>query len=203
MRNFHTNRTRFETMFAHEDISRHILSKRALSKSYWWKRRNNKTVVENKKKFMKRIYRWKITEFIKKNHNFQKHFINVLRQITSMTSNESDVKRFVKMFDSFLFSNEKIMSIFQWIIKMKNKLFVNANYFDTKKLKMIYILSRTEDFAAKHLNFCTHERFIFLFFLNENMLVILKEMFDDLNRKLTTINEFRVLRTKDKNFHIF
>ena len=65
------------------------------------------------KKSYKRIYRRKITEFIKKNHNFQKHFTNVSRQITSMIFNESNVKRPVKMFDSFLFSNEKIMSIFQ------------------------------------------------------------------------------------------
>ena len=113
---------------------------------------------------MKKIYRQKITEFIKKNHNFQKHFINVSRRITSTTFNESDVKRFVKMFDSFLFSNEKIMSIFQWIIKMKNKLFVNANHFDTKELKMIYVFNRIENLAAKNLNFCTPEIFFFISF---------------------------------------
>ena len=112
---------------------------------------------------MKRIYRTKITELIKKNYNFQKHFINVLRRITSLIFNESDVKRFVKMFDSSLFSNKKIMSIFQSIIKIKNKLFTNANHFDTKKLKMIYILNRTNNLAAKHLNLRTREKFIFFF----------------------------------------
>ena len=72
-----------------------------------------KQSLKTKEKFMKKIYRRKIIEFIKKNYNFQKHFINVSRRITSMIFNENDVKRFVKMFDSFLFSNEKIMSIFQ------------------------------------------------------------------------------------------
>ena len=70
---------------------------------------------------MKRIYRRIITEFIdekspnlfKKNRNLLKHIILILRRIRSITFNENDVKRFVKMFDSFLFSNEKIMSIFQ------------------------------------------------------------------------------------------
>ena len=61
---------------------------------------------------MKRIYRRKITEFIKKNYNFQSYLINVSRRITLMTFNKNDVKLFMKMFDSFLFSNEKIMSIF-------------------------------------------------------------------------------------------
>ena len=35
------------------------------------------------------------------------------------------------------------------------------------------------------------------------MLVILKKMFDDFNKKLTIINEFRVLRMKNENFYIF
>ena len=69
--------------------------------------------TKKKKKFIKKIYRRKTTKFTKKNYNFQKYLINVSCQITSMTFNKSDVKRFVKMFDSFLFSNEKIMSIFQ------------------------------------------------------------------------------------------
>ena len=69
--------------------------------------------TKKERKIMKRIYRRKITEFVKKNHNFQKHFINVSRRITSMIFNESNVKRFVKMLDLSLFSNEKIMSIFQ------------------------------------------------------------------------------------------
>ena len=159
--------------------------------------------TKEKRKKIKKIYWRKITEFIKKNHNFQKHFINVLRRITSITFNENDVKRSVKMFDSSLFSNEKIMSIFQWIIKMKNKLFVNANYFDTKKLKMMYVLSRTKNFAAKHLNFRTREKSFFLFLLSKNMFVILKEMFNDFNKKLTIINEFRALHIKIKNFYIF
>ena len=86
---------------------------------------------------------------------------------------------------------------------MKNKLFVNANHFDTKDLKMIYVLNRTENVAAKHLNFCTREKFLFSFFSSENMLITLKEMFDDFNKKLTIINEFRALRIKNKKFHIF
>ena len=46
---------------------------------------------------------------------------------------------------------------------MKNKLFVNANYFDTKKLKIIYVLNRIENLAAKHLNFRTREIFFHFF----------------------------------------
>ena len=86
---------------------------------------------------------------------------------------------------------------------MKNKLLINANYFDTKKLKIIYVLSRIENFAAKHLNFRTREKSFFSFLSSENMFVILKKMFADFNKKLTIINKFRVLRIKNKNPHIF
>ena len=86
---------------------------------------------------------------------------------------------------------------------MKNKLYVNANQFDTNKFKMMYVLSRVKKLTAKHLNFRTREEFFFRFFLFENTLIILKEIFDDFNKKLTVINEFRVLRIKNKDFHIF
>ena len=133
-----------------------------IDKSVEMKKPSLKT--KEKRKKIKRIYRRKIIEFIKMNCNFQKHFINVSRRITSMTFNENDVKRFVKMLDSFLFLNKKIMSIFQWIIKMKHKLFANLNHFDTKGLRMIYILNRIENLAAKHLNFRTCKKFFFHFF---------------------------------------
>ena len=86
---------------------------------------------------------------------------------------------------------------------MENRLFVNASHFDTKKLKIIYVLNRIENHAAKHLNFRTREKFLSSFLSNENMFVILKEMFDDFNKKLTIINEFRALRMKNKSFYIF
>ena len=86
---------------------------------------------------------------------------------------------------------------------MKNNLFANVNYFDTKQLKIIYVLNRIENFAAKHLNLRTREVFHYLFLSNENMPIILKKLFDDFDKKLTIINEFRALRMKNKKFHIF
>ena len=35
------------------------------------------------------------------------------------------------------------------------------------------------------------------------MLQTLKEIFDDFNKKLITINKFRILRIKNKNFYFF
>ena len=86
---------------------------------------------------------------------------------------------------------------------MKNKLFANVDHFETKKIKIIYVKSRTKENAAKYLNFDMREDSFCSFRFSDEMLEILREVFDDFNRKLTAINEFRILRMKNKNFHFF
>ena len=86
---------------------------------------------------------------------------------------------------------------------MKNKLLINANYFFSKEMKMIYIENRTKDNAVKHLKFRIRKNAFYSFRTSDEMLNAMKMIFDDLNRKLTIINEFRILRISDKNFHTF
>ena len=86
---------------------------------------------------------------------------------------------------------------------MKNKLFVNANYFLSEKMKMIYIKSRTKNNAIKHQKFRIRKNAFYSFRTNDKMLNIIKIIFDDFNRKLTITNEFRILRMNDKNFYTF
>ena len=102
-----------------------------------------------------------------------------------------------------MFNDEKTMSIIQWINKIKNKLFVNIDHFEIEQLKMIYIENSIEDFATKHLNSRMRDETLNSFFSNFDMLQTLKNVFNDFNRKLIVINEFRVLRLSDKNFHFF
>ena len=68
---------------------------------------------------------------------------------------------------------------------------------------MIYIESRIESFATKHLNSRMRDETLNFFLSNFDMLQTLKDVFDDFNRKLTVINEFRALRMSDKDFHSF
>ena len=86
---------------------------------------------------------------------------------------------------------------------MKNKLFVNANHFFSEKMKMIYIKSRTKNNAIKHLKFRMRKNAFYSFRINDEMLNVMKIIFDNFNRKLTIINEFRILRISDKNFYTF
>ena len=82
-------------------------------------------------------------------------------------------------------------------------MFANHDHFEIEQLKMIYIESRIESFATKHLNFRMRDETLNFFLFNFDMLQTLKNVFDDFNRKLIVINEFRVLRMSDKNFHFF
>ena len=82
-------------------------------------------------------------------------------------------------------------------------MFANHDHFEIEQLKMIYIESRIENLATKHLNFRMRDETLNFFLFNFDMLQTLKNVFDDFNRKLIVINEFRVLRMSDKNFHFF
>ena len=86
---------------------------------------------------------------------------------------------------------------------MKNELLVNANHFLSEEIRIIYIKNRTKDNAVKHLKFRMRKNALYSFRASDKMLNAMKMIFDDLNRKLTIINEFRVLRMSDKNFHTF
>ena len=86
---------------------------------------------------------------------------------------------------------------------MKNKLLVNANHFLSEEMKMIYIKNRTKNNAIKHLKFRMRKNAFYSFRTSDEMLNVMKMIFDDLNQKLTIINKFRILRMNDKNFHTF
>ena len=47
------------------------------------------------------------------------------------------------------------------------------------------------------------EDFLCIFRFNDEMFEISKKTFDDFNKKLTAINEFRILQMKNKDFHFF
>ena len=116
---------------------------------------------------------------------------------------EAITKRSTKIPDPPLFSDGKTMPVSQWVSRMKNKLFANADHFETEEIKMIYVESRTEGNAAKHLDPRMREDSPCPFRSSGEMLEALREIFDDPNRKLTAINEFRALRMGDKDFHSF
>ena len=82
-------------------------------------------------------------------------------------------------------------------------MFANHDHFEIEQLKMIYIENRIESLATKHLNFRMRDETLNFFLFNFDMLQTLKNVFDDFNRKLIVINEFRTLRMSDKNFHFF
>ena len=160
------------------------------------------------KELMEKDYRRTILDLKVKNSNLQENVDRNPRGVTpalshGATSLGATEKRSVKMPDPPLFSDGKTMPVSQWITRMKNKLFANADHFETEELKMMYILSRTEGLAAKHLDPRTREGSLSPFLSSTDMLLTLKEVFDDPNRKLTAINEFRALRMGDKDFHTF
>ena len=62
---------------------------------------------------------------------------------------------------------------------MKHKLHANANHFETKEVKMIYIKCQIQNNVAKHGNSRLRKSFVSSFQTSEKMFETLKKMFDD------------------------
>lgn len=79
----------------------------------------------------------------------------------------------------------------------------NADRYDTEFLKMAYVESRTEGNAAKHLEPRMRKDSPKPFLSSDEMLNTLEKIFDDPNRKLTALTQFRSLRQGGKDFNSF
>jgi hypothetical protein len=112
---------------------------------------------------------------------------------------------FKKLFDSFVFINDKNLIIDDWLLIMRNKMKNNANWFSTNVQQKAYVWIRIDDDVMKH--------FIFRFFKNSiKSYVISKEIFDDLyqifddsNRRINALKTYKRLKQIEsfKDFNTF
>ncbi len=69
------------------------------------------------------------------------------RESSTLSDNENDHHKFVKLPDSLIFI-ETDDSIWEtWNIKIADKLDVNANHYSTEKIRIVYVIFRLEDNA--------------------------------------------------------
>ncbi len=78
------------------------------------------------------------------NHTWQETF-------TKFISFENEHYQFYKFLNSFIFIDEDELTWKDWRNKMNNKLIINVNQFNDETFCIVYIMSRLEDDAAKHI----------------------------------------------------
>ncbi len=86
---------------------------------------------------------------------------------------------------------------------MNDKLIVNVNQFNDEIICIVYMMSRLEDDAVKHIfawhHFDSSNSFTSIYELFDH----LKETYDELNKNWKSRREYNALRQADKSFNVF
>ena len=110
---------------------------------------------------------------------------------------------FYKFSNSFIFIDEDELSWEDWRNKMNDKLIVNVDQFDDEIICIVYMMSRLEDDAAKHIFawrcFDSSNSFTSIYELFDH----LKEIYDELNKNWKSRREYNALKQVDKSFNVF
>ncbi len=122
---------------------------------------------------------------------------------SSFKSFANNYYRFYKFLNSSIFTDEDESSWENWRNKMNDKLIVNVNQFNDEIICIIYMISRLEDDAAKHIFawrcFDSLNSFTSIYELFDH----LKEIYNELNKNWKSRREYNALRQADKSFNVF
>ena len=77
---------------------------------------------------------------------------------------------------------------------MRNKLKINSDHYSIETLRKVYVKTRVENETNKHIASRLRKDIKNLFIDVESIFKYLSRMYEDLNRKHTTMKEFRTLR---------
>ena len=130
------------------------------------------------------------------NHTWRETF-------TKFISFENKHHWFYKFLNLSIFTDEDESSWEDWRNKMNDKLIVNVDQFDNEIICIVYMMSRLEDDAAKHIFaqrcFDSSNSFTLIYKLFNH----LKEIYDELNKNWKSQREYNALKQADKSFNIF
>ncbi len=121
----------------------------------------------------------------------------------SDNENENDHHKFIKLSNSLIFI-ETDDSIWEtWNIKIADKLDVNANYYSTEKIHIVYVIFRLEDDADQQI-YAKHRVDAFSFYQSlSELLKHLKEIYEDQNLIRKCRREYVALKQLNKLFSSF
>ncbi len=122
---------------------------------------------------------------------------------TKFISFENEHHWFYKFSNLSIFTDEDESSWEDWRNKMNDKLIANVDQFNDETICIVYMMSRLEDDAAKHIFaqrcFNSLNSFTLIYELFDH----LKEIYDKLNKNRKSWREYNALRQADKSFNVF
>jgi hypothetical protein len=112
---------------------------------------------------------------------------------------------FKKLFDSFVFIDDKYLIIDDWLSIMRNKIKDNTNWFSTDVEQKAYVRIKIDDDVMKHLIFRFFKNSIKSYTIANEIFDDLYQIFDDSNRRINVLKAYRCLKQIEsfKDFNIF
>ncbi len=112
----------------------------------------------------------------------------------SFTLFNNDHHKSFKFLNSSVFINKDESTWDSWRVKMNDKLQTNVDHFDNENICIVYVISRLENDAVKHIfAWCCHDAshsYISIYELFKH----LKEIYDELNRNRKCRRKYNALR---------
>ena len=121
----------------------------------------------------------------------------------SFTLFDNDHHKFFKFLNSFIFTDEDELTWNSWRVKINDKLQTNINHFDNENICIIYVISRLEDDAVKHIFAWYWHDALHSYILINELFKHLKEIYDELNRNWKCRCKYNALKQADKSFNVF
>ncbi len=115
-----------------------------------------------------------------RNKNVIIHHLKTASSWQSTLISEDWSLKSIKLLNSLLFE-DSLQNVNNWLSRMWNKLKINKNHFFIKELKIVYIESRVNEAAIKHIASWMKDTFLNFFLEVEEVLSIINKMYDDFN----------------------
>ena len=121
----------------------------------------------------------------------------------TLFDNENDHHKSIKFSNLSIFIDTDESTWKSWIIKIFDKLDVNANHYSIEKLRIIYVTFRLNDDADEQI-YAKHRIDAFSLYLSlTKLLKHLNEIYDDQNRNRKCRCEYNALKQSNKSFSFF
>jgi len=121
----------------------------------------------------------------------------------TLFNNRNDHHKSIKFLNSSIFIDTDESTWESWIIKISDKLDVNANHYSIEKLRIVYVTFRLNDDADEQI-YAKHRIDAFSLYLSlTKLLKHLNEIYDDQNRNRKCRHEYNALKQSNKSFSFF
>ncbi len=125
------------------------------------------------------------------------------RESFTLFDNGNDHYKFIKLSNSLIFIETDDSIWKTWNIKIADKLNVNANYYSTEKIRIVYVIFRLEDDADQQI-YAKHHVNAFSFYQSlSELLKHLKEIYEDQNLIWKCRCKYVALKQLNKLFSFF